>query len=303
MKPVLAALIVFSSLIAAAQSYPPYPGGSYPPPPPGGSYPPSYPPNYPPSYPPPSNSVCKLEYSGSYYYVSKDGQRFTELTQSPQQAISQKQQLENQGMCRTYGVDPGSCQLEFSGSYYYVSRAGTRFSSLVSNYADALRTRDMLYQSRNCNESTYRPNASCKIEYSGSYYYVSRNGTRFTGLTSNLNDVTRMRDDLTRNYVCVAQYQSAPCRLEFSGSYYYLSINSARSSELTSSLMTILNQQRDFASRGLCSQPSYGERCTIEYSGSYYYVARNGSRISELTSSLPQVDNTLRQLQYSRNCL
>ena len=311
MKLVFTALIMISSLSAYSQNLYPYPGQDAPPSP----YP-SYPGNgdggqldsgqpvYPPSqpYPPPyTNSQCKLEFTGSYYYVSKDGSRFTDLTSNMQQALQQKQQLENQGMCRA-AVNAGSCQLEYTGSYYYVSRSGSRFTELVTDYISALRSRDQLYQSRNCDQNTYQPHASCKIEYTGSYYYVSRNGSRFSNLVSDLNSATRTRDDFARNYVCQVQYQSAPCRLEFTGSYYYLSINSTRASELNSNLNVVLNQQNDFSNRGLCSQPNSNDRCSLEYTGSYYYVARNGSRISQLVSSMSQASQTMNQLQYSRNC-
>lgn len=311
MKLIFASLIVLSSLTTFAQLLSPYPGngggnlspypgnGGYPPPPPGGNYPPP-PGNGGGYYPPPSNSLCKLEYTGNYYYVSKDGSRFTELT-TMQQALSQKQQLENQGMCRP-NLQVGSCQLEYTGNYYYVSRNASRFSDLVSGYQSALQTRDQLYNSRNCDENTYRPTASCKIEYTGNYYYVSRNASRFSDLVADLNQVSRTRDDLVRSYVCQPQYQTAPCRLEYTGNYYYISINSARSSDLNANLQAVLNQQVDFANRGLCSQAQSNDRCTIEYTGNYYYVARNSSRISDLVGNMSQASQTLSQLQYSRNC-
>lgn len=248
-----------------------------------------------------SYTTCKIEFSGSYYYVSRNGQRFTELTSSLQQAIGQQQQLENSGMCEYSQQSPGTCQLEFSGSYYYVSRNGTRMSELTSSYRSALNTRDTLYQARNCDVNTYYPSQTCKVEFSGSYYYVTRNGNRFSELVSSMNQAIQTRDDLARNYVCQVQYAQHSCRLEFSGSYYYISINSQRASELVSDLNSVLNQQRIFYDRGMCTAPQ-ADRCTIEYSGSYYYVARNGTRLSQLVSSLNEANNTLYQLRNSQNC-
>lgn len=289
MKLALTTLIIFSSIFASADLYP-YPGNGD-----TGNYP------YPPQQPPPYNqAVCKIEFTGNYYYVSKDGSRFTDLTSNLQQAISQKQQLESSGICG-YSAAPGTCQLEFTGNYYYVSRSGTRFSELVSDYRTALQTRDTLYRSRNCDEQTYRPTATCKLEYTGNYYYVSRNGTRFSELVSNLDQATNLRNDLARNYVCQVQYATAPCRLEFTGSYYYTSINSTRSTELVSSLDQALNQQGALYNRGMCSAP-VPERCSIEYTGSYYYVARAGTRISALVSDLYSAQSTQRLLYNARAC-
>lgn len=272
MKLILASLITFAALLANAQ----YP--------------------YPQSY-----TTCKVEYTGNYYYVSKDGQRFTELVSSLQQAISQQQQLENSGMCAYSNVSPGKCQLEYTGNYYYVSRNGNRVSELVSGYQSALNTRDQLYQSRNCDQTTYQITHQCKVEYTGNYYYVSRGGNRFSELVSSLDQATRTRDDLARNYVCQVQYQTASCKLEYTGNYYYLSINSTRASELVSDLNQALNQQRGLYDRGMCGAPQ-AESCTIAYTGNYYYVARNGNRLSELVSDLNRANNTLQQLRYSRNC-
>ncbi len=245
---------------------------------------------------------CRLEYTGSYYYVSRGGQRFTELTGSLQQALAQQAQLVNTGTCSYPAQSPGPCQLEYTGSYYYVSRQGVRFSELVSDFRAALRTRDVLYQNLNCNENTYRPMQFCQIEYTGSYYYVSRNGTRFSELVSDLNRATQTRDELAQNYVCQPKYQSSSCRLEYTGSYYYISIDARRSSELSSSLNQTIQKQRDFAGRGLCTIPRSNERCSIEFTGSYYYVARTGTRFSNLVSNVSQAESTLNELRYSQNC-
>lgn len=244
---------------------------------------------------------CRLEFTGNYYYVSRNGQRFTELTSNIQQALQQQSQLAQSGSCEYSHQTPGTCQLEFTGNYYYVSRNGTRMSGLVSDYRTSLNTRDLLYQSRNCDENTYHPNLSCKIEFTNNYYYVSRNGNRFSALVSDLNQATNTRDDLARNYVCQAQHQQQSCRLEYTGNYYYISINSQRTSELVPELNQALSKQRTFSERGMC-WPVKAERCTIEYTGNYYYVARNGSRLSELVSNLSQADTTLRELRYSQNC-
>lgn len=245
---------------------------------------------------------CRLEYTGSYYYVSRGGQRFTELMGSLQQALSQQAQLVNSGACAYPVQAPGSCQLEYTGSYYYVSRNGVRFSELVSDYRTALATRDVLYQNLNCNENTYRPRQLCQIEYTGSYYYVSRDGTRFSDLVSDLNRATQTRDDLAQSYVCQPKYRTSSCRLEYTGSYYYISIDARRSSELSSSLSQTLHQQRDFAGRGLCRLTPSDERCSIEFTGSYYYVARTGTRFSNMASTLAQANSTLNELRYSQNC-
>ncbi len=272
MKLILATLIYFTAVLVNAQ----YP--------------------YPQSY-----TNCKLEYTGNYYYVSKDGQRFTELVSSLQQAIRQQQQLENSGLCAYSSDSPGKCQLEYTGNYYYLSRNGNRLSELVSSYQSALNTRDQLYQSRNCDETTYQVSHQCKVEYTGNYYYVSRSGNRFSELVSSLDQATRTRDDFARNYVCQVQYQTAACKLEYTGNYYYISINSTRASELISDLNLALNKQRGLYDRGMCGAPQ-AESCAISYTGNYYYIERNGSRLSELVSDLNRASNTLQQLRYSRNC-
>lgn len=256
---------------------------------------------FPPPQPVIRGEYCLIEYTGSYYYVSKNGTRFGDLTSSLSQVIANKQQLESSGIC-AYSQAQQSCQIEYTGSYYYVSRAGTRFSDMSSNLSSVLAVRDQLYQSRNCSAATYQPTSSCSIEYTGSYYYVARDGTRFGDMTSNLAQATATRDSLVSQYVCQAQYVAAACRLEYTGSYYYISINGNRSTDMTSNLNQALNQQSDLAGRGLCSLVSSNERCSLEYTGSYYYVARDGTRISDMSSNMSQVSVVMGQLQSSRNC-
>lgn len=244
---------------------------------------------------------CRIEFSNNYYYVSRNGQRFTDFTSNLNYAIEQQRNLERSGSCQNSYQSPGSCQLEFSSNYYYVSRNGSRMSEFVSNYRSALLTRDQLYQSNNCDDGTYRPYQTCSVEFSSNYYYVAKNGSRFSDFFSNLNQATSARDDLARNYVCQIRYQQQNCRLEYSGSYYYITANSSRISDFYSQIYQALDQQRAFSDRGMCTPP-IAERCSIEYSGSYYYVARNGSRLSEFVSNISQADSILRSLQYSHNC-
>jgi hypothetical protein len=311
MKNIIALAVVLSCATAAmAQSYLtpsgpyPYPGQPNNPPPynPPPNNPPGQPPYNPPGQPPYSGISCKLEYTGNYYYISRNGTRFTELTSSLQQALNQKQQLVSQGMCSNYSQDNGKCDLEYTGNYYYVSRNGARIADLTSNLQQALNTRDLLYRAQECNYQTYQPTTSCAIEYTGNYYYVSRNGTRFTNLTSSLQQVTNEREQLVRNYVCQSAYQYAPCRLEYTGNYYYISINSSRATELTQNLDQILRQQQDLASRGMCSTPQATEQCRVDYTGNYYYVSRNGSRISDLKQDYYIANQIMYSLQSSRNC-
>lgn len=318
MKNFLAIALVLSCTTAAVAQYltpggpqpypsnpPPYsPPGQPPYNPPGQPpyNPPGQPPYNPPGQPPYSGMSCKLEYTGSYYYVSRNGARFTELTPNMQQAISQKQQMTYNGACANTYQDNGKCDVEYTGSYYYVSRNGSRFAGLTPNIQSALQDREQLYRAGECNQQTYQPVSQCSVEYSGSYYYVNRNGSRYTGLTSSLQQATSDRDLLVRSYICQAAYQYAPCRLEYTGSYYYISINSSRASELNPNLDQVLRQQQDFTSRGMCSAPQATERCTVDYSGSYYYVSRNGSRISGLNSDYGIANRIMYSLQSTRNC-
>lgn len=244
---------------------------------------------------------CRLEFSSNYYYVSRNGQKFTDYTSNLNQAIEQQRNLERTGVCQYSSQSPGSCQLEYSSNYYYVSRNGSRMSEFVSDYRSALSTRDLLYQSNNCDTGTYRPYQVCTLEFSSNYYYVTRNGSRFSDYFSNLNEAAFTRDDFARNYVCQIKYEQQNCRLEYSSNYYYISTGSKRISDYYSRLNQAIDQQRAFSDRGMCA-PAIPERCSIEYSSNYYYVARNGSRISDFESNFAQADSTLRELQYSRNC-
>lgn len=290
MKNIIALAFVLSCATAAvAQSYL-TPGGSYP-----------YP-NQPANPPPYTGITCKLEYTGNYYYVSRNGARFTELTSSLQQALDQKQQLISQGMCSNSYQDSGKCDVEYTGNYYYVSREGARIGDLSPNVQAAINTRDMLYRSQECNYQTYQPTTQCSIDYTGNYYYVSRSGRRFTDLTTSLQQASNARDQLVRSYLCQAAYQYAPCRLEYTGNYYYLSINSRRASDLTPNLDMILRQQQDFVSRGMCSSPQATEQCRVNYTGNYYYVSRNGARISDLKQDYYLANQIMYSLQSSRNC-
>lgn len=285
----------------------PYPSNPYPQPGQPGNPPPYNPPGQPPynppgQQPPYSGVTCKIEYTGNYYYVSRDGTRFTDLTSSLQQALGQKQQLVSNGMCSNYYQDNGKCEVEYTGNYYYISRNGSRFTGMTSNIQQSLQERETLYRAGECNQQTYQPNTQCSIEYTGNYYYVSRGGTRFSNMTSSLQQVTADRDLLVRSYVCQSSYQYAPCRLEYTGNYYYISINSNRASEMTSNLDQVLRQQQDFVSRGMCSTPPANERCNIDYTGNYYYVSRNGSRLSPMNSDYGIVNQMLYSLQSTRNC-
>lgn len=257
--------------------------------------------------PPPQNggyygptAICRIEYTGNYYYVSKNGQRFGELTADLRKALEQQNSLERSGACVTNYQAAGSCQLEYTGNYFYISRNGTRMSELTLNYQNALATRDMLYQNRNCDENTYRTAAVCGIQYTGNYYYVSRNGNRISELVLNLDKALNTRNDFLRGYVCRENVIQDACRLEYTGNYYYVSVRNQRSSELVLDLNKALNQQRYMADQRLC-QFQMPERCTLEYTGNYYYVARNGQRITSLTA-LNQAQASFQQLQMSRNC-
>ena len=246
--------------------------------------------------------ACKLEYTGNYYFVSRNGTRLSEMTSNMQQALSQKQQMTYNGMCSNSYQDNGKCEVEYTGNYYYIARGGARFTPMTSNIQASLSERETLYRAGECNQQTYQPSGMCSVEYTGNYYYVARNGARFGAMSSNMAQVTQERDMLVRQYVCQQQYQSAPCRLEYTGNYYYITINSARASEMTANLDLILRQQQDFVSRGMCSYPQASEVCRVDYTGNYYYVSRNGQRMSGMNSDYNIVNRILYSLQSSRNC-
>jgi hypothetical protein len=267
-------------------------------------HPPHQPPYAPPYAPPPQyGDLCKVDYDGNYYYVSRNGTRFSNLTSSLSSALSKKSELINSGVCfHDSGELKGQCKVSYDGNYYSVSRNNSRLSSLTSSLNSAIQTRDTLYQNAECSSQTYQPQDLCKVDYDGNYYSVSVNGYRFTSLTSSLNSAVSSRDNLIQNYICQAQHQYSSCRLEYDGNYYSVSINSKRVTSLTSSMSSAINQQTDLANKGLCAQPMAQDRCSVEYNGNYYYVARNGARLSSLTSSFSSASSVLYQLQSSRNC-
>jgi len=248
-----------------------------------------------------SYSTCLVNYTGNYYYVAKDGQRYGDLLPTVHQAIQLQQQLQNAGICQWTYTSPGMCSLEYTGNYYYVARNGSRISELKTNYREALQTEGTLYNSGNCDRASYNSQLVCSVDYTGNYYYVSRNGSRFSELVANLNQVLNMQSDLAYGRACQIGYPTDSCRMEYTGNYYYVSLRGKRFSELAPNLNQALMSQQSLSSNNVCQRPR-PESCGIQYTGNYYYVDRNGSRFSDLVTSIHQATQTLDQLRYSGNC-
>ncbi len=245
---------------------------------------------------------CPVEYTGSYYYVSKNGSRFTPLVSNLDQVLDQQQDLLNSRVCDYSGRPPGLCQVSYTGSYYYVTRNSTRITALTSNIQESQHSLEALLNTGNCETSYYGPQDECSVEYTGSYYYVAKNNQRYSQLYSNYFEAINFYGNSINSGMCTESRAQNTCNLEFTGSYYYVSRNQSRFSDLRSDLNQALNDQWSFIHDRLCDSPRSYARCSIEYTGSYYYVAREGSRISALFSQVNQAQGVLRALQQANSC-
>ncbi len=147
--------------------------------------------------PHPQKDLCDIDYTGSYYYVSKNGQRFSDYYSQFSSADSFMRNLLQSHACRQKSI--AYCSLEFTGSYYYIAKNNSRFSDHYSQVNNAFNALQAFQQSRVCGAITPRP---CSIEYTGSYYYVARSGSRISEYYSQLGNVQSFYSNLRASRVC-----------------------------------------------------------------------------------------------------
>ena len=193
------------------------------------------------------------------------------------------------------------CQIEFTGQYYYASRDGQRMSDFTQDYMQAIQARDQLHRSGQCDGRTYNPTAVCEVSYTGTYYYVTRDGQRMSGFISDLMQTTYIRDRFFYNQVCQSIYPTSNCRLEFNGNFYYNTIQNQRMSGFAPTLDQALQDQRILFNQSLCRYPM-AETCSIQNTGSLFYVDRSGNRLSGFVSNMTMANEILNQLRWSGNC-
>lgn len=158
------------------------------------------------------------------------------------------------------------CEIKYKTSgynkYYYVYKNGSQFSNGYSQLSTAVNERDKFVRSGTCVVSYSLP--TCNIEYKKSgynnYYYVTMNGSNFTGGYSQVATAASMLKKAADSKVCrvPSDYEIGRCDIERRASgynnYYYVVKRGAVISGGYSQFETANSMKNKLAESFMCSK-------------------------------------------------
>lgn len=163
--------------------------------------------------------VCSVEYvQGSYYnyyYVHKDGKKFSSGFSSFQDALDQMLQFVQSGACAQQAYHKlDECKVEYvKGSYYnyyYVYKNGKKYSAGYSNVSDAADFLEKVDSAGACKKPEKHQIKHCEIDLvNGSYYnyyYVMQDGEKLSSGYSSFSDADQFMAQLEDAYMCSGMY-------------------------------------------------------------------------------------------------
>lgn len=159
--------------------------------------------------------TCEVKYEQSgynfYYYVYRDGQKFSGAYAKFSDAAAKKNQFVQSNACQDVKYSKSSvCSVKYQKSgynyYYYAYVGDKKFSGAYAKATDAAKMVETFANAKSC----FLPNnyelEPCSVDYQRSgynnYYYVVQNGQRVSGAYSQFDDADKFFQTLIDSYVC-----------------------------------------------------------------------------------------------------
>lgn len=163
----------------------------------------------------PNLPVCEIKYQQSsyynYYFVYKDGQKFSSGYSSFADAAKQKDQFVQSGACQDQPVyQLPLCSVKYVKSSYYnyykVYVGNELYSSGYSSVDDAAEKLEEFTAANVCQTPMDHELEPCSIDLITSsyynYYYVMQNGEKLSSGYSSFGDANNFKQKLEDSYMC-----------------------------------------------------------------------------------------------------